>query len=124
MSPYDARRIVDALARGIDPETGEVLPDDHLLQFPHVIRALFMASRALEALEGKGGGSREANERLPNTGVAWTAAEEARLLAAFDAGATVDELAQSHGRTKGGIAARLVRLGRISERSEVAKRAD
>lgn len=31
MSPHDARQIIDALARGIDPETGEVLLEDHLL---------------------------------------------------------------------------------------------
>ena len=33
--------------------TGEVLPEDNALNSPHVIRALFIASKALERIAGK-----------------------------------------------------------------------
>ena len=36
-----------------------------------------------------------------------------RGVSAFDAGKTVDELARAHGRSRAGIEARLVRLGKL-----------
>jgi len=39
--------------------------------------------------------------------------EEQRLVAAFDAGKTIDALAQAHNRTRVAIEARLVRLGKL-----------
>jgi hypothetical protein len=71
MSPTEAR-LIEALAQGIDPETGEILPKESQLQRP-----------------------------------------------VSDQGVTVDKLAHSHVRSKGGIAARLIRLCRIKERSEI-----
>jgi hypothetical protein len=41
------------LANGIDPATGEVMPDDSPLGSPHVIRALFLAVKALEQVSSK-----------------------------------------------------------------------
>jgi hypothetical protein len=66
MLPTEARQIIEALAQGIDPETGEILPKESQLQRPVATHL--------------------------------------------------------HGRSKGGIAARLVRLGRIKERSEIYTR--
>jgi hypothetical protein len=116
MLTTEARRIIEALAQGIDPETGEILPKESLLQRPVVIRALFSASQALIAVERK---KKQADSQPGNAGSAWAEEEDHRLLDAFDQGATVDQLAHSHSRSKGGIAARLVRLGRIKERSEI-----
>lgn len=48
MSPIEAKSIIDALARGIDPATGEVITSDSIFNQPEVIRALFVASKALE----------------------------------------------------------------------------
>jgi hypothetical protein len=50
-----------------------------------------------------------------NTGLRWTSEEEERLAAAFDAGKSVDELARAHNRTRAGIEARLVKLGKLDE---------
>lgn len=41
MSPQEAARILDLLAQGIDPESGELLPQDNVVHSPTVIRALF-----------------------------------------------------------------------------------
>lgn len=119
MQPAEARQIIESLANGVDPETGELLPSDGPHARPMVIRALFLAMRALESLE-----KREARQRsLPDSaGKAWSESEDDTLRAAFDAGTDIKELAASHGRTQGAIAARLVRLGRIAERADAYHR--
>ena len=53
MKTMEAQQIIEGLARGLDTSTGEVMPDSSPLSQPHVIRALFMAARALEQGPGK-----------------------------------------------------------------------
>ena len=55
-------------------------------------------------------------------GKPWTAEEDERLLAGFDSGVSVKDLTLAHSRSRGGIGARLVRLGRIQEGAEFAPR--
>lgn len=111
MTPTEAKQIIEALAGGVDPATGEVLPEDSPLSSPHVIRALFIAAKALEMTATKP--ARPAAAAPGNAGKGWTADEDRRLLAAFDGGAPVAELARMHGRTTGAIDSRLIRLGRM-----------
>ncbi len=130
MSPNEAKCILEQLAHGIDPDTGEQLQQIGVLNSPIVIRALFLAVSALSQ-ESSGPSQPRAKARRistqesvslvesPVAGKTWYPEEDANLLIAYDAGSTVDELASAHGRTRGAIAARLVRLGRIKERSEV-----
>ncbi len=113
MSPQEAARILDLLAQGIDPDSGELLPSDNVVQSSAVIRALFLASRALGAHPSAAMPEKEKDPSLKQAGKPWTDEEAQRLLAAFDAGTPMDELALAHGRTKGGIRSRLVRLGRV-----------
>jgi hypothetical protein len=109
MTPAQAKQVIDVLARGIDPATGEVLPEDSPLNSPHVIRALFLAAKALELQAGKR--ERPPSERPANVGKAWTEEENQRLAAAFEAGACVADLAKTHQRTTGAITSRLIKLG-------------
>lgn len=79
-------------------------------QQPDVVRALFVAARALERVER----IKRRRETLPDhAGRAWDAAEEQQLCEEFDAGKTVAEIAQIHQRTRGAIQSRLERLGKI-----------
>ncbi len=110
MTPAEAKQIIEVLAGGIDPATGEVLPDDSPLSSPHVIRALFLAAKALEVMATK---PARAAAAPGNAGKAWTEDEDQRLLAAFDAGTPVAELVRAHERTTGAINSRLIRLGRL-----------
>ena len=112
MTPAEAKQIIEVLAGGIDPATGEVLPDDSPLSNPHVIRALFIAAKALE-LMAAAKPARAAAAAPGNAGKAWTEDEDQRLLAAFDAGTPVAELVRTHERTTGAINSRLIRLGRL-----------
>jgi hypothetical protein len=105
-------RILNALANGVHPATGEQFAPDSPYQHPDTVRALFAAVRTLE-----GGGAVSADRRPvpPQSGAGsrWSTEEEERLAAAFDAGRTIDALAQAHSRTRAAIEARLVRLGKL-----------
>lgn len=118
MTPIQAQQVIDTLARGIAPETGEVLPADSPLNSPIVIRALFVAVRALE-LQAAASAPRPKvkvatpTDRPGNAGAGWSEEETRRLTAAFDAGRDLVQLAADHQRTVGAIRSRLIRLGRL-----------
>ncbi len=115
MFPLEAKEIIEALANGINPETGEILPAQSNFNSPQVIRALFAATKALESAVKLV----ERNDSLPsNAGRSWSEIEDKELIACFDAGAPVKNIATKHRRTFGAIASRLVRLGRIKDRAE------
>lgn len=111
MDENKAYTIVSALANGVNPLTGELFPLDSPYQSADVIRALYSAVRALEA--GTRRRARAQSSVLSNAGKPWTEDEDRQLLSDFDSGRPLAELAQEHGRTRGGIQARLVRHGRL-----------
>lgn len=112
MDDSKALGIVSALANGVNPLTGEVFEIDSPYQSADVIRALYIAVRALEmSSRPKSRGSRT---RLPaNAGKPWSEQEDLELLEKFDEGISIAELAQVHDRTLAGIQARLERHGRL-----------
>lgn len=112
MERRDALRILNALANGVHPATGEVFAADSPYQHPDSVRALFEAVRCLD--QPQGDSNDKPRERPPaNTFVRWTAEEEGRLAAGFDAGLTSAELARVHDRSRAAIEARLLKLGKI-----------
>ena len=111
-------RILNALANGVHPATGEKFAADGPYQHPDTVRALFQAMRAVEGGSATAAAPASTPERKPalpqsGSGSRWSADEEQRLAAAFDTGKTVDELARAHNRSRAGIEARLVRLGKM-----------
>ena len=114
MSPQEAKLIIESLAKGIDPDSGEILPEQGLLHSPKIIRALFLAVDALDV-----GIKRDQQKRtLPNkAGLSWSVEEDESLLHMFDSGASIKEIVAKHERTKGAINSRLLRLGRPSTQS-------
>jgi hypothetical protein len=111
-----ARQIIDTLAQGIHPVTGEAMPEDSPYNAPPVIRALHAVSRALEtAPAAPGEEPRSARRNLPpNAGKAWSAQEDAALETAFDAGIALKQVAQELGRTAFAVEQRLIKLGKIA----------
>ena len=108
MTPLEAKQIIETLANGIDSETGEILQPQSTFNNPQVIRALFIAYKALDSAARR---ADRINSLPENAGRSWSDAEDKELLAIFDAGTPVKEIAAKHGRTQRAIAARLVRLG-------------
>jgi hypothetical protein len=110
MDESKALSILSTLANGINPSTGEVFPPDSPYQQSEVVRALYVATRSLE------GSNRSPKSRgsLPtNAGKPWTEDDDRRLLAEFDRGQSLQELARAHARTVAGIQARLEKHGRL-----------
>ena len=108
-----ALKILNALANGIHPVTGEVFAADSAYQHPDTVRALFEAVRVLETGNGVSAPERRTGDMPANTFVRWTPEEEERLAAGFDAGRTSAELAKLHNRSRAAIEARLLKLGKI-----------
>lgn len=111
MDQARAASIVSALADGINPATGEAFPTDSPYQSADVVRALFLAERALEAQRRSQKRSR--SNMPPNAGKPWKEEEDRQLLAQFDQGCSIAELAQTLGRTSAGVQVRLEKHGRL-----------
>ena len=107
MDHTEAHKVISSLADGCDPMTGERV-ENSVLQHGDVIRALHIAIRALE--KGK---SRRSAGMPAKHGQRWTEQEDRELLEKFDAGESVEKLAEAHERRPAGIQARLVLHGRI-----------
>lgn len=111
MELQTARQIIDTLAQGIHPETGEAMPPDSPYNAPPVIRALFEVSRALE-----GKPARAARRAPAKSGLPWDPQDDARLEAAYRAGAELKDLAAQFERTPFGVETRLAKLGLVPPR--------
>ena len=115
MDREQALKILNALANGVHPATGEVFAADSAYQHPDTVRALFEAVRAMEGSRPAPAGTqqRKSADVPANTFLRWTPDEEERLAAGFDAGRTSAELAKLHNRSRAAIEARLLKLGKI-----------
>lgn len=113
MNTKKSLKIINMLADGVDPHTGEKFPLKSTYQQPDIVRALHAAIRALERVQ-------ELEDRREpngpgNAGCPWDKAEERRMAQAFEAGKSIGEIAKKHKRTEGAIRARLIKLGYLAE---------
>src|SRR5882672_5155894 len=103
MDQAQALAVVRSLANGVDPESGEIFPPESAYQRPQVVRALHEAATALERVERF---ERRKAQMPAKTGEPWSEDEDRKLLASFDAGRALQELAAAHERTMGAVRAR------------------
>lgn len=103
----DADDLLGVLAEGVDPFTGEILPEDHVCRRPDVAMALRLAAEIRK--------KKPARRTRIRAGEPWMAEEEVRLIEEFEAGMTILEMARLHGRTTRAIEARLRRLGKLEK---------
>ena len=118
MNNGEARRILAQLAEGVDPITGEVLPEQHVCNEPAVIRALFKAVSVLDAsAQIRSASQREKeNERCPranrvNNTKAWTPEEDTYLRHAHRCGASYEQMSAQLQRSPHVIRCRSTFLG-------------
>ena len=104
--------ILDSMAAGVDPKSGQAIPHD-LFQSPDVIHAFVTAANVLRANGAPPAAAPPARPRPQAAGARWTDEEDARLASAFDGGVPVAEIARLHSRTTGAINSRLVKLGKV-----------
>lgn len=110
MDNENAQNIIQALADGVDPITGEILPEGSPYKDDQVISA-FQA--AVKVLNHKIKSDERRSSRPAGTGKRWTAEEDQQVCEAFDKGKSVTEIANDHERTRGAIQSRLLKLGKI-----------
>ena len=110
MNRAESLTILKQLADGIDPYTGEMLPEYSPYQQPKTVRALFYA---IMVLEGTKEHAQKATPKFVNAGKSWEPGEDDQLKAEFDSGMSISEMVQKHQRTPAAIEARLFKLGKI-----------
>jgi hypothetical protein len=107
-----AKEILATLAEGVDPTTGEVLPNNSVCNKGEIVRAFYAVLNHLDEKKPK--------KNMPtNAGKPWSVEAEKELCEMYNEGISAHELCEHFHRTRESIAARLVRLGKISERSEL-----
>lgn len=109
ISDEEKLEVIDALMNGVDPITGEILDDDHLVNTREV-KAIFTTAKT--ALMRKK--EREKNKR-PSAGARWTEEEDAKLVEEYNSGLSIKEIAEIHERSNGAILSRLIKQGFIEE---------
>lgn len=130
MDLADAREILYVLAGGRHPITRKLLSADDACNNVDVVRALYTILAYVDSVEANIQSSllkpkltreqRNIEQSLPiNNGKLWTQEEDEELCDLFDRGVKGSELSAHFERTHGGIASRLVRLGKINERQEL-----
>ena len=98
--------VLNKLADGVDPVSGEVYGRDSPYQNPTVVRALYAAIQVLQNPTAR-------SKTHARAGAPWTSDEEDRLLKAFARGKTPRDLVDDFRRSEVAITARLVKLGKM-----------
>lgn len=106
-----AKELLKMLADGVNPLTGEVLDYNDSCNQGEIVRALNTAVTELDKLIAK-----KSRSQPDNAGKPWTKEEEDQLVKEYQGGITANEIAKLHCRSKGAVAARLARLGLITDR--------
>lgn len=120
MNAKDAYTLLETLMDGVNPMTGELLPEDHVCHEPAVLRALHKALVALRnsddipvddtALVNRNG-------KL-NAGRPWTQKDLDWLKQLHEAGASMEEMCHLLQRRKRGIEKQLIYLGLMGQNGE------
>lgn len=114
--------VLEALGNGVNPTTGEILPDEALYNSPEIIRALLCCTHFIKNPPRKARRTPEQKRAenlakgLPaNAGMPWTDDLRLELATGFASGNPVNELADKFERTRGSIVAELQRQGLVNE---------
>jgi LmbE family N-acetylglucosaminyl deacetylase len=113
MDHEKALSVLQALSNGTDPFSGQPFPAASPYQHPDIVRALYLAVRALETAVAAQKRQAARSTAAGNSGKPWAKDEDDQLVAAFDAGKSIDDLAVEHGRSRLAIEARLARFGKV-----------
>ncbi len=100
---------INALANGVNPNTGEVI-NEGIFNDPEIVRTLFHCLDLIRNPEP------EKKKNLPeNAGKPWTAENDADLIKKFGETTDINLIMKDFKRTKSSIIARLAKLGLIDK---------
>jgi hypothetical protein len=113
-----AKATLKSLIEGVDPVTGYPIPKSMVLHHAVVIRALLCALAVLEADAAR----TRRRARLPrNTGRPWPQADDEQVIAAFQNGEPLQQIAADHQRSLASVESRLERLGVLAPEQRVTR---
>lgn len=99
-----AKEIIATLAEGVDPTTGEVLPDNSVCNKGDVVRAFYAILNRLD--------DKKAMKKRPvNAGRPWTNEDDEELIRCVREGLSRREICERFARSSGSITSRLSKLG-------------
>ena len=125
MDIIEAKKIVLMLAEGNDPITRKRLPENHICNNVEVVRALYTVLKTIPQIkeqEINATWEQEIDFHPLNAGKRWSEEDDELLCKMFDSDASQQEICIKLQRTVAGVAARLVRLGKIEEREDFRNR--
>jgi hypothetical protein len=111
MEAARAKQIIRLLLGGLNPHTGKIFDPTEPYKHPDTVRALMRAEEGLDRLIRS---EKRAMTRPQNSGKAWTKEEDKEIIAKYQAGKTIEEIAAEHERTSRSIQARLLEFGTIT----------
>lgn len=113
-----SQRALEALAHGIDPETGDKLPHDTVLNRVDIVRVFLTAIAALETVRKRA----QRRAQLPKSvGKSWSEKEANQLREEHRQGMPIPDIADRHGRTVRAIEGRLEILGLLRAEQRTAR---
>lgn len=133
----EARRILRCLFLGLDPANHIHLSQECVVMQPEVKVALQLGIEGLQKAQwmlqrrsskraqvtqkptlggGNPGAWTKRTSEVERVGQGWSTAEEQKLLQGLRQGKSLQELSASHGRTTGGILARMVKIDFVTSR--------
>ncbi|HHF2906809.1 TPA: hypothetical protein ACPJZ5_004654 [Vibrio diabolicus] len=113
MDQEKAYSIIDALANGIDPNTGEYFPEDSPYNHPDVIRALFYVLRNKPTQKKQ---QENISKGLPkNYGLPWTDETVEYVISQYQTNTSIDVIAQEVARKPSSIIGLLKKKEVITE---------
>lgn len=122
MEIHKAVQMIEAVANGTHPITGEAIPENSHFNSPEIIRALFTCTQHIKHPPPKSRKTLEERQAenlsqgLPrNAGLPWTKELKAQLADSFKAGEPPLELAKKFERTQYAILLQLQNQGLVSE---------
>ena len=111
MTQLEAAGLLEILAQGADPFTGEILPPSHVCCDTRTGEALRMAVRALRGQDAAREDKWVRKDGRPNAGRPWTAEDNLLLEQLFRQGMSPEAMAPLLGRRHRGVANQLKALG-------------
>lgn len=99
-----AMRLLAGLADGVDPLTGELLPEDSVCNQAEIVRALHCVLSELRTRQEK-------PAQPTNAGKPWTPEDDAELARMYRSGCSRKQMRERFQRSNGALDSRLARLG-------------
>ena len=106
-----AKEILELLAEGIDPVTGEILSPEHTCNQGEVVRAFYTILNTLQEASPQ-----KTRQQPENAGKPWTEEDDRLLSNLFDEGNSIKDLCEYFRRSRGSIEVRLMYLNKIEPR--------